>query len=639
MKQIIAILMIMNLSFVLGQEKKLERANSEFEDYAYVDAIAGYERLVEEGYSDENIFKQLGNANYANARYESAAEWYGRLVKLENADVDVDYYYRYAQSLKSLGDYEGSDYWMEKFEAKKGGDQRVKNFVEKEDYLDRIKQNSGRYDIKSLDINSAVSDFAPSFHGEELVFSTARDTGFVSRRIHEWNNGAFLNLYKAPLSEDNQLGTPKKLSKTLNTRTHESSSIFTKDGNTMYFTRNNSKNKKFTRDKEGISRLKLYRSTFIDGEWQQAVELPFNSDDYSVAHPALSEDGKTLYFSSDMPGTLGASDIFMVALNDDGSFGTIANLGKTINTEGRESFPFVANNVLYFSSDGHPGLGGLDVYGTSLDGENNPILNLGEPLNSKQDDFSYIINSEGKGYFASNREGGKGDDDIYGFTETEPLIFDCISNIVGVVRNINNGDLVAGASVAVMDANGKVISTTTSDKNGSFTTSFKCEGDSFSAVGTKDEFKEGKASFQLNKTMENNNVELLLAPIEVVAKKGTNLKMLNILPIYFDLDKSKIRPDAALELQKVIDYMKRFPVVNIAIGSYTDSRDTKAYNERLSERRAKATLEYLVEKGIDRNRLTAKGYGESQLVNRCADGVSCSDAEHQENRRSEFVIE
>ena len=594
MKQIIAILMILNLSFVLGQEKELKRANSEFEDYAYVDAIANYERLVEEGYSDENIFKQLGNANYANARYGSAAEWYGKLVKLENADVDVDYYYRYAQSLKSLGDYKGSDYWMEKFEAKKGGDQRVKNFVEKEDYLDRIKKNSGRYDIKSLDINSQVSDFAPSFHGDELVFSTARDTGIVSRRIHEWNNGAFLNLYKASLSEDQQLGDPKRLSKKLNTRTHESSSVFTKDGNMMYFTRNNSENRKFARDSEGVSRLKLYVSTFRDGEWQQAVELPFNSDEYSVAHPALSEDDRTLYFSSDMPGTLGASDIFKVAVNEDGSFGTIANLGNTVNTEARESFPFIADNVLYFSSDGHPGLGGLDVFGTSLDGENNPILNLGEPLNSKQDDFSYIINSESKGYFASNREGGKGDDDIYGFTETEPLIFDCISNIAGVVRNINNGDPVAGASVQIMDANGKVISTTTSDENGSFATSFKCGGEDLSAVGMKDEFKEGKASFQLNEVMANNSVELLLTPIEVVAKKGTNLKMLNIPPIYFDLNKSNIRPDAALELQKVIDYMNRFPVVNIAIGSHTDSRDTKAYNERLSERRAKATLEYMV---------------------------------------------
>lgn len=409
-----------------AQDKETQKAEKEIADFAYADAIETYEKLVEKGYEDGQILKNLANAQYLNANYEEAAGWYAKLFTVESAGEDSNAMYRYAQSLKSNGDYTASQKWMQKFEAVNSDDVRVKKFMEHPDYLEEIERRSGRYFLKNLTINSAASDFAPSFNGEMLVFSTARDTGTTSRKIHGWNNSSFLNLYKASGLQNAQLMQPTKLSKNLNTKTHESSTAFTKDGTTVYFTRNNSENGKFSRDENGISRLKIYRASLKNEEWKDITELPFNSDSYSNAHPCLNADETKLYFVSDREGTLGQSDIFVVDILTDGTFGSPKNLGDQINTEARETFPFITeSNVLYFASDGHPGLGGLDIFATSLDDHEQPIIvNIGKPVNGEQDDFSFIIDETTKeGFFASNRDGGQGDDDIYGFTETEVLDF------------------------------------------------------------------------------------------------------------------------------------------------------------------------------------------------------------------------
>lgn len=637
MKKNIIILLLLSVGLTLAQEGKIKRANEDFENYAFMDAIASYEDLVKEGYSDEEIFKKLGNANYVNAQYKKASEWYGKLIQLHNVTIKPDYLYRYAQSLKSLGKYTESDLWMQKLKNVKSDDQRAIKYAAQENYLDAIKRNSGRYILKNLVINSASSDFAPSFYRKQLVFSTARDTGITSRNIHTWNKDSFLNLYCTDVLEDGELVQSKAFSKKLNTKSHESSSVFTKDGKTIYFTRNNSRNGRFTRDSEGVSRLNVFRAKYVEGMWKNITKLPFNSDDYSVAHPALSEDEKTLYFSSDMPGTFGASDIFKVSINEDSSFGTPENLGHEVNTEARETFPFVNGNILYFSSDGHPGLGGLDVFATKLDNTSRQVINLGAPLNGTQDDFSYIVNY-GKGYFSSNREGGIGSDDIYYFVENEPLKFQCISPITGVVKNKETGGPLYTSKVILLSDENIVVEVETNDQ-GVFKLEIDCNKEKYSVVASKRGYQSINIDFEV---VHGKPIKLeLLLPHEKpqVAQIGTNLlKHLKLQSIYFDLDKSDIRKDAQLKMEKVTNYLKENPEIKISIESHTDAKASTTYNHRLSARRAKATRDYLIGLGISSDRLSYKGFGEKYLVNDCKRWQNCSVIENQKNRRSEIIV-
>ena len=624
-----------------AQEKKIRKADTKFTNYSYASAIQSYEDLVEDGYTEEEIFKNLGNANYLNANYQEASNWYGQLFQLGITDIDPEYMYRYAQTLKSLEKYDASDVWMNKFKTARSNDQRALAFGNNEDYLEQIEERSGRYELKNLGLNSKVSDFAPSFYGKDLVFSTARDSGLVSKNIHRWNNGAFLNLYKATGDDQGNFTELDKLDRKLNKKTHESSTAFTKDGKTMYFTRNNSNNGKFSRDEEGISRLKIYRADLIDEEWGNIVELPFNGDSYSVAHPTLNNDETKLYFASDMPGTAGESDIFSVEINDDGTFGAPQNLGPQINTEARETFPFVtASDILYFSSDGHPGLGGLDVFGTDLKNDSGKVLNVGRPLNGEEDDFSYIVNEETKkGYFASNRKGGQGNDDIYSFVEKEPLDFTCHTNITGVVKDKKTGALLANATIKVYDTKKNLIASSETDANGAFAMEGNCEDGNYKVVATKTDYDEGDKIFATVNAKDATGIEVVLAQTDKSAPIGTDLaKYLNIEPIYFDFDKHFIREDARISLNKVLAYLNEYPNVKIQVGSHTDSRANDNYNLRLSANRAKSTAAYLVEQGIDEGRISFEGFGETQLTNDCSNGVPCTKEQHQMNRRSEFIV-
>lgn len=624
---------------IIGQEKTEKKAKEEFNQYAYMDAITLYEELVKKGYTSMEIYKNLGNANYFNANYEEAANWYEKLFNLNEVDIAPDYIYRYAQSLKSIGKYSESDKWMQKIKAIDNNNIRASMFTESLDYLKKIEQASGRYVIKNIAINSEESDFSPSFYKKHLVFSTARDTGLTSNNIDKWTNKSFLNLHKAKIDAQGELIESEKLSKKINTKTHESSSTFTKDGTTMYFTRNNSKEGKFSRDKAGISRLKIFKATLIDGEWKNVIELPFNHDDYSVAHPALSSDEKKLYFASDMPGSLGMTDIFVVDILADGSYGTPKNLGSTINTEGRETFPFISEkNILYFASDSHPGLGGLDIFATKLD-EIYPV-NLGKPANSSQDDFSFIFNETKKtGYFASNRAGGKGSDDIYSFTESSPLDLSCTKEITGVVLEANTMKTLGKTAISLYDATGDVIAKTISDDEGHFSINVKCKKASYDVVGQKTDYNNGSSYFVVSNQANLEDIELILEPIKKTAIIGTDLvKYLNIKPIHFDLDKSFIRDSAKKSMEKIISYLLEFPNVNVEVRSHTDAWATNKYNQALSERRAKKTIAYLVKNGISKNRLRGQGFGETTLLNNCTTGKKCKEEKHQKNRRSEFII-
>ena len=624
-------------------EKELEKANEMYKNFSYVDAIKIYERIAQKGFVNQEMLQSLGNAYYYNAEYKKALPWYEQLFQEGKYKVKPEYYYRYAQTLKSVGDYTEADKMMAKFvQLTNANDTRAALFEENKDYQTVIKNNSGRFQLNNASINTENSEYGTALYGDKIVFAGATDARKAKRGVSQWTGESFYDLYEAE-HFDQKLGSRKPFSSSVNTQFNESTPVFTKDGNTMYFTRNNYVNRKLGTDIENTILLKILRATKDkNGNWGDIVEVPFNSDQYNVAHPALSSDEKYLYFASDMPGTFGSSDIFRVEILGDNQYGTPENLGNIINTAGRESFPYISKeNVLYYSSDGIPGLGGLDIFAAKFnaDGSTSKPVNIGMPGNSADDDFCFVFNSDSKiGFLTSNRPGGKGKDDIYSFHEDKPLLFSCQKNIKGIVKDAKTKAIIANAKVILSDKVMKEVSTDQSKTDGTFTfEKVNCNDSHYYLRGEKEKYETA----EVNVTVGKDEVlyEILLNPREVAIKKGMDLaKVFEIKEIKFDYNKANIRPDAAVELTKIVEVMREYPKMKIDIRSHTDSRGADSYNLKLSDRRAKATLEWIVKQGIDRKRLKAKGYGETRLVNGCSNGVPCTEEEHQENRRSEFIV-
>ena len=634
-------LSIITFLSVNAQTKKLDSGNKQYDNLSYVDAIKTYERVAEKGYKSVELFEKLGNSYYFNGKLKEANKWYTELFAL-NEPVESEYYYRYSQTLKANNEYEKANKYLDMFHAKTDADLRGNIYENQKDYKEIIARNSGRYEVKPTDINSKVSDYGAAIYGDKLIFSSARDSVGFAKVQSKWTSQAFTNLYSADIKPDGSLEKAKRFSNILNSKFNESTPVFTKDLKTVYFTRNNFNNGKEGYDQDKKIALKIYKANLVDGKWVNIQELPFNSDNYSVAHPALSADEKTLYFASDMPGTKGLSDIFMVDILGENSYGTPKSLNGAINTEGRETFPYVtANNELYFSSDGHQGLGGLDVYATKLSGDTAilPITNVGAPVNGPMDDFAYLIDSSTKkGYFSSNRDGGKGFDDIYSFLEKTPLKFDFKQDLEGTITNSETGEILDNAKITLYDENFKPLQETTSDANGNY--AFKVDpGKKYYVRGEKEDYETKEVAVVIPNEPGKTKVTLATNKKIKEIKVGSDLaKTFDIKIIYFDLDKSNIRNDAAVDLAKIVDVMKQYPNMKVDVRSHTDSRQTAKYNEKLSDKRAKATIAWMVKNGIEESRLSGKGYGESQLVNKCADGVKCTEQEHQQNRRSEFII-
>ena len=366
---------------------------------------------------------------------EEAAKWYGELMQMDVTGIDPEYYFRYAQSLKSIENYSESDKWMKKFAEADRSDLRGRAFTSTVDYLSMIDEASREFDVYNLDINTEVSDFGTTQYKNQLIFASSRGGG----KKYKWNEQPYLDLFSADKQDDGSYGNVEKLDSDINTKYHESTVAFTPDDKVIYFTRNNYYNKKYRKSEDGTNRLKIFKATLDDdGDWENIESVHFNGDEYSVAHPTINVQGTKMYFASDMEGTLGKSDIFEVDINEDGSLGDPVNLGPSVNTEGHETFPFVnSDGDLFISSNGFNGLGGLDVF-VIRDFENKRaanqpmgLENIGRPINSPMDDFGYYENLGTKeGFFTSNRDGGKGDDDIYSFTVPE-----CAQTVEGTVKD------------------------------------------------------------------------------------------------------------------------------------------------------------------------------------------------------------
>tara|TARA_R110002049_G_scaffold222841_1_gene394471 strand:- start:2480 stop:4474 length:1995 start_codon:yes stop_codon:yes gene_type:complete len=643
-KYILLAFVIVISSNAFAQKGKIQSVKNDYRNFAYVKTSEVLLEVANNGYKSSDLFQKLANSFYFQNKMEEASKWYGELMKL-NEVIDPEYYFRYALALKGIKDYDGSDKWMEKFNTLKPNDLRGKAFVSKVDYKSAIDEMS-RDDIElfNLDINTELSDFGTTEYENGIVFASSRGGG----RLYKWNEEPYLDIYTAEKKEDDSYEEPKSIGDNVNTKFHESSAVFSPNGKYMFFTRNNFFRSKYKEDAVGINRLQLYRATLSeDSIWGSIHKIHFNSLDYSVAHPALNLTGTKLYFASDMPGTFGQSDIFVVDVNEDGTLGEPENLGSSINTEGQESFPFVnTDGDLYFSSTGFPGLGGLDVFvskGTdqkimSGSSRNFPIENVSEPINSAWDDFGYYENLVTKRvYFSSNREGGKGSDDIYTFKYPEIKLM-----VEGTVQDVNTKELIPGATVILFDEQGVELDRQIVGEDAYFNLSVDPEKEYLIRV-EKDKYTSDEQRFTTPNRNQELKMELLIEKDEQQIEPCDDLaKVLDIPIIYFDFDKSNIRYDAEIEIQKVLAVLNKYPTMHIDIRSHTDCRGPATYNEQLSDRRAQSTKAYFIEKGIAAERLTAKGYGESRLVNDCgcepSNNSDCSEAEHQLNRRSEFII-
>ena len=623
----------------------IKKADELFSKMWYAEAATYYElalTMYKNDYSYE-LLQKAGDAHYFNSDMQQAYKWYHMAFEKFEKEMSADFLFKYAHTLKGIGNYGRSKKLMRLYTRKLNGQFHTDKSEENEILLDAILGLKEQFNIKNLSINSPNADFSPMYYSkDELVYTSSRDSSVFNTRNYKWNNQPYLDLYVAKLSTESQeLKYTGKFSKKINTKYHEASATFSPDQSTMYFTRNNY-GKKLRRDSNGINNLKIYRSQKINGEWQEATELPFNSDEYSTGHPALSPDGRQLYFVSDMPGSIGETDIFVVDVLKDGLYSSPRNLGPEINTEQKEMFPFISDKKLYFSSNGHVGLGGLDVFEVAFDQEDGflEVRNVGKPVNSKNDDFSFIIDEETqKGYFASNRTGGKGDDDIYAFKKLEIEETPANKNaIAGMVTELISGNVMPNALVQLFDENNIKLKEMETADDGSFIFEDLESDTHYYLKTTKDSYYENEHEATTGQN-ELVSVDFSMRKLNDMIQVENGIRKLKTEMIHFNFDQSFIREDAASELDKLVTVMKESPSMIIKIESHTDSRGAAAYNKYLSDRRAKSTRDYLISQGIAPERIeSAVGYGEEQLLNACDGSLQCTEEQHYLNRRSEFVI-
>jgi outer membrane protein OmpA-like peptidoglycan-associated protein len=731
-------------SVSFAQTGKLKKADSFFYKLSYAYAAEIYTDLLGSKVDSPELKSKLAQCFYQMGDMKNAELYFSQMIDTKEATKED--YFLYAQSLKQNAKYRESDLWMKRFHTSTQTDLRGQSYMNNPSYIAEIEKQGEHFTIKNLIVNTLSSDFGayPSPVNSDVYFVSSRNSQVAVQNEWSWNSREFLDLYKAQALSDLELTNEVRISKKTNTRFHEGPLCFAPDGKTVYFTRNNVSNGIAVRDEEGIQNLKLYKATVTqDGQWVEEVELPFNSRDYSVGHPSISADGKTLYFASDMPGGFGGADIYKVAMNADGSFGSLQNMGKSVNTEGQEMFPWISTEGnLFFSSNGHIGLGGLDIFVllAAKNGDFGKLINVGIPVNGQNDDFAFSMNKDARtGYFASNRTGGKGDDDIFSYVLIKPFMRQLI--VDGIVKDETTGQILSGAPVQLIDANGTVIGTTFSDKQGQYIFDLEPEMkytirvanvpdyfDNSIAVSTMqlepttesvngDVFLEKdpglslyclvsdkSSGLQLNGVtvkitdsaseksiltattqesgdvrsgLKENKIGDKLSYTIVLSKEGYLEKTINfaytitspgqinihelldiamtkldvgqdlatmieIKPILFDLNKFNIRKDAALELEKIIKVMNQYPTMVIELGSHTDCRGSIASNTTLSDKRAKASAEYIKARITNPERIYGKGYGESKLKVDCpCEGTvksTCSEDEHQKNRRTEFII-
>lgn len=616
------LLVATSINFANAQSKDTKKADQLFDRLAYTEAVEEYTSLIEKGKADEYVYTQLARTYTILNDTKKAESFYKRVVKNKKANPET--LFAYAEILKANG--KSSDYkkWMKRFVKANPNDPRAAIYLKNQDYLDELEDRDPLYTVTNADkINTKYSDFGAFTDSNTIYFSSSRNT---DRKNHNLNGEPFLDIYSAT-TDGSSIGNVELLSGDVNSKYHEGTVAITSDGKRMFFDRNNYYEGDLEKDEEGVNQINLYMAEKVGGEWTNISPVPFNDDNFSTGHPAISSDGKTLYFSSDRPGGQGGSDLYSVELKSDNSFGEPKNLGSQINTIATEGFPFIASNGdLYFASNGQLGLGGLDVFVAAKNGSSfSAPENLGPGVNSGNDDFGVNIDIEkGTGFVSSNRKGGKGGDDIYVLGKLPP----CDVDVTITVEDTDGN----GISIALVEIANVTEGTTDSDTattTGKYLFSSKCKRE-YKIMASADGYLPASRTVSVDKRAANVTITLekepVITPTEVVLN-----------PIYFDFDKWDIRSDAAEELDRLVATMNKYPELVISAESHTDVRGPESYNQRLSQKRAESMRDYVISKGIDASRISGVGKGESELAVSCEEST-CSKDDHQLNRRCVFKI-
>lgn len=627
MKKIYTLFILLTLAstVAIAQSSKTKKADSYYDRLQYNQAIEAYTDLIKKGDGSLHVYQRLANSYYFTNNTKQAESFYRRIIKRRN--IEPESVYNYAQSLKANGKISEYETYMQEFAQLKPNDSRAKAFKQNPNMLSEIMdENNQEYGATNLDqLNSKFSDFGGRIYNGEFYFTSARNT---SGKTYDWTNEPFLDLYKAKIV-GGVVKDAEAIEGDVNTKYHESTIAISPDGKRMYFDRNNFYDGKFKKGSDGINQLHIYYAENIEGKWTNVEPVPFNMEDYSNSHPALSPDGKTLYFTSDRPGGQGQADIYKVSVNSDGSFGEPENLGSEINTEGREGFPYVdSEGTLYFSSDGHIGMGGLDVFSAKAKGNQfDKPKNMGLGVNSSNDDFAFYYDPQTKeGFVSSNRSGGKGSDDIYKIERIERC--ELLVNVS--VFDANTNKPLANTRLSLFDGQNNQLTSQTSSPQGKTAFTLACNQEHI-IQAAKAGYESGAETIPASKNGERN-IQISLKPVDEIVEGDR----INLEPIYFDFDKAEITPKAALELDKLVNIMKKHSDINIKVEAHTDNRGKDEYNLNLSKRRAKSTVDYIISQGIDKSRISGDGFGAKKPLHDC--GSDCSEKQHDENRRSEFII-
>ncbi|WP_316832662.1 OmpA family protein [Pedobacter aquatilis] len=647
MKKVLQLVIIITLAVsdtpVMAQYI-LKEADVQFGLFNYEKAIDLYEQAYQKKPS-LYAAEKLGECYRLQNNYKQTESWYA--VAAGMANTKPDNILSYAKALQSNSKFaEAKSYYQKYVDVQKDITAKQQSIwlLSCDSAMNWMRNPTATTINNQQKINSSESDWGLSLLGNYLVFSSDRgsvnitqgnDKPFLKfdgtkvpdKEIYGWTGNHYLRLYQVDKTTDSTSLFPINA----NTDYHVGPASFTADGNEMYFTLTKIPKKPvYIKGKLATVNIEIYSSKKdVNNKWTAPMPFKYNNvNEYSVGDPFISKDGNSLYFVSNMSGGIGGTDMYVSMKTETGDWGLPVNL-KDLNTEGNERTPFFdSENNFFFSSDGRIGMGGLDIYkATLVGGKMTEPKNMGYPTNSPQDDFAYIQLAPGSGYLSSNRVDGLGDDDIYSFTQAQILAF----RLTGKVLNKKTGGPITNAIVTLSKIRGQSLKVQTDD-SGDFKFNLDQSAD-YTLTGEKTNFRSDIASLTTNNLTTSTELKqnLFLEQIELD-------KPIRLENIYYDFDKSTIRADAATELDKLVKIMKDNPTIWIELGSHTDSRGNDQYNQWLSQSRANSAVQYIIERGINKNRITAKGYGETQLLNKCANGVKCSEAEHQVNRRTEFKI-
>lgn len=605
-----------------------KKGSKEYSNLQYHKAIGNFNKAIAQ--SDHHDAKiKLANCYRLTNDYSNAEKMYAEIVKYE--DLDAANYFYYSKILMNKGDYVQAKVWLEKYLQEAPNDEVAKMLLASCNSIGEFKKDTTLYSLQNIPFSSFSSMFGQVPYKDGIVF-TANKTVSDVKMQEPWTGKSYYDIYFAEKDKDGHWLSPQVLKGEINGFYHEGPATFNKEGDVVYFTRSNYfKSAELIKNAKNENNLKIFSAKLENGSWTHLEELPFNSDDYSMGHPSLSEDQKTLYFISDMPGGFGGTDVYYSKF-DGKNWSKPENMGKEVNTSGNEMFPFIAqDSTLYFSSDAHNNLGGLDVFASRYDQKTKQwtqVENLNYPLNSSKDDFAFYIEKDNKkGFVSSNRLEA---DKIYEFNKNDPKF-----NLLGTVTVKGKGIPFEGATVVLIhkkDNQKEEKETTLTDKDGHYKFKLKIESD-YKVYASKEHYFTQSVELTTKGEKISKDFVVDFELEEIIIEKPIVLEN-----IFYDFDEYYIRPDAAMELDKLVAILNDNPNISIEMGSHADVRGEDEYNMILSNNRAKSAVDYLISKGISADRLTYKGYGESMLVNHCKNDVWCSEENHQKNRRTEFKV-